>query len=366
MQVAVALVGDPKTGLISSDEWLRPWTDREQILLEVDEKSSLGAVVERAFEAFGIRLPDWASTYAAAYPFVGFQTESGTPGVTSSLDVVDDRGQIIWNVYDFDSIPYWQVVRSAEAGAIAGDASRLLIVLQPPSGNGILVDWPTLLQAWEIAWDVLERLATVAEVAGGAELLRRAAGKLRKAREAVDRNRSPWAQRGAKPHDLERILLQSDWTAESAARLLGCSESDAAAVLEVFGFSEQDGKWSRNESVDAAALDVVRKEVDYAYHMRDQEFEVLLRERLEAFAHTGERPPEESPASEYALPVLEVTGFGFSDQTVTFQARLGQQQLAATVPLWELDEAAEIVGLADRVAKRELKNLGQAASADSE
>jgi hypothetical protein len=136
MQVAVALVGNPDSGLIEDDDWQRPWGERTHVQLDVREDESLASVVERAFEALGVRLPEWASSFSAAYPFVGFDAEGTELRVSSSLDVIDDSGRIIWNVYDFDAIPYDQLVSPLPLERL--EAIRLVCTssFSPPQAMG--------------------------------------------------------------------------------------------------------------------------------------------------------------------------------------------------------------------------------------
>lgn len=359
--VTVALVGDADTGLINEAEWERGWEDRQKLELEVEDDESLASLLGRALEAFGAPLPDYARSYAAAYPFVGFHQDEARPRVSSSVDVVDDRGRVVWNVYDFDAIPFSQLQRSAEAGTIAGDPRRVYAVLQPPSGNGVLIDWPTLLEGWRVATDVMEYLATIAGVAGGVEMARRVVRKLRRAGDSVDRNRSAWTQRGGRPPDLTRTVLGGEWTPESLARVLGCSDEDALALLEVFGFSSSGETWSLSDGHESVFLTGLRDELEYAYHMRYEAFEPLLRERLEFFARSGKRMDEEAPEYEFERPTLEVTAFGYADQVLTYQARVGERLIGAQVPLWETEEANDLIQMADRVVRSELSRLGREA-----
>lgn len=361
MRIEVALVGDPQTGLIPEVEWNRPWSDRQRVELEVEERESLASILNRASGQLHVPIPEYAKSFSAAYPFVGFGQEGSDVRVSSSLDVVDDSGRVVWNVYDFDSIPFSQVRQSVEAGTIVGDATRIFAVLQPPSGNGILVDWPTLVEGWRTAWEVLERLATVAEVAAGGEIARRVVRKLRRARESVERNRSAWTQRGGRPPDLANTLLACDWTVDRLARVLGCSDDDALVLLEAFGFREAEGLWSRGDDPESELLHAVREELDYTHHIRYDGFEPLLRERLDGLARSGERP-EEEPYAPSAPELLEVTAFGYTGQVLTYQAQLGERQFAGQLPLWEIAEFSVITDLGRQVVAQELRRLAAAAA----
>ena len=122
--------------------------------------------------------------------------------------------------------------------------------------------------------------------------------------------------------------------------------------------------WTRAGDADGALLEAVRNELDYSHHAQYDGFEPLFRERLETFIRSGATPPEE--AYEYESPPawLEVTAFGYSEQTVTFRARLGDVEFAASLPLWELDESVDITAIADRVVRNELRRLGAAAASN--
>jgi hypothetical protein len=282
------------------------------------------------------------------------------------LDLVDESDRVVWNVSDFGAIPFSQVVRSAATGTIRGDVSRIYLVLQAPAGNGMLVDWPTLVDGWRVAYAVIEHTAAfggaLAAVTAARKLLK---NRLRRGIDTVRRYRPAWTQRGGAPHNLETLIRNREWRSEDLSAVLGCSEGDAEAVLEIFGFEEKDGRWRPGSDPISRVLQAVHDEIQYSYHLRYSEFEPLLHERLTSYLADGQRPSEEeTEASPYEA--FELIGFTVAEDALTYQVRLGESVIGGQVPLYHLDEASDIDDLTRRIVRRELRRMADAADAESD
>ena len=133
--------------------------------------------------------------------------------------VVDEEGRAIWNVSP-DTIRFEQLVRAADLGALGGEADRIYLILLPPSGNGVYLDWNALLQALQVTWDLLDAISTVAGAAAGIEFVRRKVkSRISQGREAITRNAPDWSQRHALPHDVSALLKRQSWSTSEAALL---------------------------------------------------------------------------------------------------------------------------------------------------
>jgi hypothetical protein len=295
--VTVALLGDPAHPghSIPEEEWERPWDDRQRRELQVELTENLGSIRERAREQFGVPMPDHApdGPIGRAFPFVAFYSES-RPGQRSmpsmSLTIADDRGRAVWNV-DPDLVQFEQLLRSAELGVLDGDPHRIYLILLPPSGNGIFVDWQALLDAWRICWDVLDSIDTLAGAAAAAEYVRRKIrDRLARGRAVLEQQAPSWSQRNGSPHDVASLIERRSWTPDEAARLLGINEEDAPAALEIFGFAQdvEDGRWYRSGDQAAALLHDLLQEI---WQYPPTENAPMFRTRVDELLRTGETMP---------------------------------------------------------------------------
>jgi hypothetical protein len=205
------------------------------------------------------------------------------------------------------------------------------------------VDWPTFVQAWEIAWGVLDYVATAG---GAAWVLKTVAGlvkdRLGRGRDALERNVHRWAQRGAWPYSFYRFLERDSWRSDDLGRLLGCSQEDAEAILALFGFAydETEDLWRREGDQPAQILAAVRQEIV----MSDLQFSESGREefegRLESLFQSGEPLPERAyDPEEEPEESFELLSFAMSADEVVAQVQIGGRQVQILIPLHELAES---------------------------
>ena len=349
MRITVALLGvlGEDLGFVPEDQWVLPWGERQQIELEVEDSESLRAVKNRALAEFGLPVPDWAADLSGAYPFVSFDGdahEDGRPWLHTTLALVDDQGRAVWGVHDFGLVPYAQLVASAHAGVVRGDPTRLLVATLHPQGNGLYVDWDSLMYAWETAFTVLEH---VAAIAGAAEGVRRLRGtlkdRLQRGRGALERNKPRWGQRGADPLDLVYLLRSRDWATADLARVLDCSQDDVEALLVSFGWLDEDGD-ERWEPADEDAARLLRKIIDEAEYANEarhgQRAGERFRERVTHVIETGDALPHEIldayPAEQAAVP--EVVSVVLTSTTVSGYIKIGEREVQIQAPLWTADD----------------------------
>jgi hypothetical protein len=147
--VAVALIGDlsdRQHGV--GDELMNvPYADLEKFELDVADDETLGSVLERAARHWDV--PYYRHVVAFYRPDHGL-TGHATRW-RGMLPLVDSRGRVSWG-HSFETIQYAELRRSGEAGALDGDPRRPYLILQPPAGNGVLPDWPTLISFLDVVW----------------------------------------------------------------------------------------------------------------------------------------------------------------------------------------------------------------------
>lgn len=177
--------------------------------------------------------------------------------MTTQLTLVDDKGLAIWGVYfKSEDVRVTDLIRAGNAGALDGDPRRPYLILQVEVRNGVLRDWQTLLDAWE----VLEHVLAGIVVTGGAiEVARRVIDRLksrtRESQEVLAGHYQGWSDRGARPDNFVEFLTSRSWSTPELAGLLGCPENDAEAVLWAFGFAHgQDGRWHLAATEEAKLL----------------------------------------------------------------------------------------------------------------
>jgi hypothetical protein len=295
--LTVAVVGSPANpgGSIREDDLSRPWEDRLKVELDVQPDESLGSIRQRAIEHFEVATPPHAHgrRLVDAFPFVAFYDESRPAQMSPlamSVTVTDDQGRAVWNT-DPDLARFEQLVAASELGALGGDPHRVYLVLLPPSGNGIFVDWQSLLDAWRITWDLLESIDTVAGAAAAAEFVRRKIrDRIHRGRQTLEHRASEWGQRNGSPHDLARLLGRRSWTTDEAATLLGVGSDEAGAVLAIFGFARdpEDERWYRNGDQAAALLSAVLDEI---WRYPPSESAPMFGTRVDEILRIGETMP---------------------------------------------------------------------------
>lgn len=364
--VTVALLGDPARpgARIEEHEWTRTWNDRLKTVLAVNDDESVGSVADRSLSDFGVVLQE--GMIGSYIVDIALHDDVADRVRAWDMTLVDDDGRVVWAAYDLRLVPYSQLVQSVAAGAVRGDPRRLYVILKEPVGNGLGIDWATLVQAWHVVDEIVGRVGeyggAIAAVAGAYNYVRR---HLREGSEAVVRNAPRWSQRGGNPYDVFQLLTSREqWAEDDLAQLLGCSQEDVARVLGVFGFarSEHDGLWHR-EGDDAARVLAAAFEEAAATHFdvsddEKREFET----RIEQLVQTGERPPERTYDLFEEPKFFELVSFAISPEGFVGHGRIGRSEVhiqraaedapASYAQLWSLAyqlTASEVVRLATDV-----------------
>ncbi|MEX1357428.1 MAG: hypothetical protein WD981_02280 [Gaiellaceae bacterium] len=365
--VLLTLVGDPvQPGAPLETEWEKPFADRPTVELDVEPDESLGSIVQRALEAFDVKVP--ADTISPVHLVdIGFHDDEADRPRVWDMSVVDEYGRAVWTAYDLRLVPFSQVLASAEAGVFPGDPRCLYIILREPIGNGLGIDWPTVVHAWEVIDQIVRRVGeyggAVATIAAALALVR---SRIRRGRDAIIRNMPQWSQRGARPYDVARLLTQRTWSVAELAGLLGCSEEDAEAVLDLFGFarSDRDGLWHQSED-DAARILAAAFEEAAATHFdfTAQEREEFA-QRIEELVRTGEPPPERTYDVELdESQFFEILSLTLSPQGIVGQARVGGRTAAIEIPaetmgVEETGEFHDMLARAYRLLAMEIGRFG--------
>lgn len=299
LDLTVAVFGDPSKpfgeGVPYPDEWRRPYAERLKTQRRVDRKTTLGAVLLDVVRELHVRYadPEWGEV--ERIPFVSFYKEGDEREFQrpfeSYLPLVDELGRVTFNNWDFNEISFDQLVRSAEANALQGDPLRPYLILHYEVGNGVIADWPTLVNLWDLAWYVLDRIAVVggaaAATVGAKAMIERLRDRTRRSREAAAARGKQWRdEQGLHPGMLGSFLRHTPRTTSQIAGLLGCSEAEAEAVCWAFGLSEdqETGQWKPGADLEAQILGGNTDLMMHGYndYVLTDEFEKRITQALEA------------------------------------------------------------------------------------
>ncbi len=371
--VTLALVGDPAQPgeRIDPQEWEKPWDERPQIQLEVEETETLASIVERGVVALEVAFNLNGLQPVHAVDLTLFVDDTVVRPHGTVFTLVDDDGKAVWNVHDLAMIPYGQLVRSAEAGAVVGDPQRLYLILREPIGNGLGLDWETAFLAWLIFWRAVE---SVAAAGGAVQAVRGVFNAVRDrlglGRETLHRNAHRWAQRGALPPEFARFLDRDTWSSATLSSLLSCSVEDAEAILALFGFTydEHDELWQREGDVPARLLRSAYRDAEI--RGRDlalsEEARMDFEQRLEEMLRTGEplaEPTLEGDDLEDIPEYFQFLSLTIAPEGLAGVGQLGERQVQIQVPAEQLRGEIrglfnDLVPVAWRVLASEVARLG--------
>lgn len=224
----------------------RPWEERRRVTIAVEDDESLASILDRAAQELDVfENDDWNLGYGTGR-FVALRDDASPVPLTHRLvrfvTLVDDDGRAIWGVTDFEDVSYGQIRAAAEAGALVGDPTKIYFhVSLVPAGGWVPWEWELLVQAWEVAWKTVVMLVAANETH---ELYRKIRDRLA-GRDVVARNACEWLERNGMAEYMEGMLRGDPWSARDLAGLLGCTATEAEAVLSLYGYEEspEPGIW---------------------------------------------------------------------------------------------------------------------------
>jgi hypothetical protein len=262
------------------------------IELEVAPDERMGDVIDRAAKAHEMELPNdtaWGAIYSIAFSRGPESTVFGR--ISSEVALVELDGKVRWT-------PWWQLepvsefVRASEAGVLDGNPLEPILLVHPPMGNGVLADFPGLLEAWDVIWSLLEHLDTLGGAYAAKKLVvDRLRNRYRRGRDAAEPHVEQWERRGGRPDNLVRWLKDVPQTTEAASKALGVTDDEAQAVLEALGFAlDTEGVWrfglDSESSLNAGNATIVI----HAPDLVREELEAIVEERVQALIEKDEVP----------------------------------------------------------------------------
>jgi hypothetical protein len=260
--VAVILYGYPEEGYPWSSALENPSTtpayrERPSVVLRVDESESIGRIIDRAGSHFGVSSPEPGSgvqEYDTLSDLLGYTAfyrrgeDSGLPSYVSSLTLVGPDGEARFNV-PWTEVRYGDLVRASQSGLVDGDVTNLYLFLPTAFGDFGGFDWPEVIAALGVVWQVIDHAATAFDFASGIHWSKGLLDRLRRRSEhrveALVTYAPSWRERGAAPADLDRLLSLRAWKADEVSALLGCPLDQAEAILWALGasYNHADGRW---------------------------------------------------------------------------------------------------------------------------
>lgn len=303
--VTVALVGDPKRW---GDEFVpeagrKPWDERLKVDIELRDEDTWATVIDRAAEELGVELPQDFQEFGPVrvsdrVPYVAFYREGAERPLDSSprsqhVTLVDDDGRARWNVPlpQMKDLPYSELIRAGEHGALEGDPRRMYLFPTFGIGNGMLPNWASWVQALGVLWQTVQAMA---DVEGGLSFSKRALDTAQRAlgrtKAVEERHHRGWAERGLTPIELDSWLGDRPWNPDDLAFHLDCSAAEAEAVLVARGFAQDEaGLWRRSDEEAADFLRRATAEIELAYNLDYNAFEGILQRRIKHFILEGKR-----------------------------------------------------------------------------
>jgi hypothetical protein len=156
---------------------------------------------------------------------------------------------------------------------------------------------------------VFDRIDTLLGVGAGAlaarQLIRRLKDRISRGRSVVSEHYGDWRQRQGDPATLARFLSQTSRSTAQVARLLGCTEPEAEAVLWAFGLShdEDSDLWYPAAGEEAKLL---QGNLELIIHAYDEGYlATRFRDRVIRLIETGETPPVVWPGEREDDPTPE-------------------------------------------------------------
>lgn len=304
LQITVALAGDPEASLVQSEHQIpgmrhpedfdQPYEARLKVEIDAEEDETLKTVLGRATEAFGVRVETWSPSPMDSIAFVDFHRQGEPLRLRSELALVDERGLVRFT-HHWAEVTYGELLAAEQAGTLDGDPRRPYLLLQPGIGNGLMVDWQTLVIAWVVFWQILDKIDITLSVGERAKrTLEKLRGRSEGAPNVLEGLYADWLERGGRVDNIDGLLGQRPWHLQDLAELLGCSPAQAEVFLLGAGYaaSPRTGLWSRGEDEEAKLL---HGNLEFVIHTamttRRDAVERVLRERLEHLVETGEAPP---------------------------------------------------------------------------
>jgi hypothetical protein len=155
---------------------------------------------------------------------------------------VDAAGLARWDVRPLDA-PIGNLLRAGDAGLLGGDPLRPYLILAVPGGDlgAIGTTWSAFEEAFTVVWEVVSAAGTAYSAAQAIKAIR---ARLGGAKEVIALRSEEWSERGARPADLVPILGAEARSSGQVAALLGCTETEAEALLWGLDFEAgDDGLW---------------------------------------------------------------------------------------------------------------------------
>lgn len=230
VKIEFALAYDPASEDVDYSLWERPWESLLRATSEVDTSTTLAAA---GMEGERLLVPP--ELRSARLDMGGlelglFVHEEAPPKRVAELNIVDESGRVRWGRGSWTEITYQELLRSFQAGTLPGDPTGLSLMRPFRGAGGAVAAW----EAFLITWEALDGVLTAY---GLYELGGKIASRVRRGRKTMEKNLPDWQLRGAMTHNFIYLLRQQPWHPSPLGRLLGCSPEEAAAVLELYGYS---------------------------------------------------------------------------------------------------------------------------------
>lgn len=250
-----------------------PYAERLKFRLLVDESETLGSVIDRAAEHFGVtftpappgtRISEIITGVVFYRPDDEFGLHRPEPW-TAAIRLLDAAGQPSWAV-PWNTVQYGELLVSADAGLVEGDPRRPYLWAVFPQGDVIGVLFEPMLWLLQRNYEFILKSAGQGAIAGASGwVVKEALNRLKRSYKARHQDEDEygatpviprWHTRFERPDDFLPELMEMPRTTEEAAKILDCPTAEAEAVMWGLGFAfeQSDGRWRLGGDEPAARI----------------------------------------------------------------------------------------------------------------
>ncbi|WP_169987414.1 hypothetical protein [Microbispora sp. H10836] len=233
------------------------WLDLPRVSFEVDPATTLGDVLNQAAATLGVTAHIWESeerpvsewalrpVSEAVHEVAFFRADNADEGREARLitaPILNEEGQVQWG-QRVTTVPMGTLEIAAQKDLIKGDPHKIYLFPSSPAGAFDHLDWTQIGVALLAAEKVLARIGGVAD---GLHAL---ASVWKAGKRTILGLKERLQKRAGTIGDVQDLAdTREIWNIQEFSKFVGCSISEAEALLPVLGLSQDsEGRWTRSK-----------------------------------------------------------------------------------------------------------------------
>jgi hypothetical protein len=233
----------------------RCWADLPRAALDVAPTTTLGDVLNQAAAELGVAAHRWEPEgrpveawairpVSEAVSEVAFyddaEADEGLHRKFITAPVLNSEGQVVWGTRVTDST-MGSLIEAAHHGLIKGDPRKIYLFPSDPAGDFANLAWEQIAVALLAVETILARIGGVADGVSALTSVWQAGCRV------IVGLREKLKKRGGTIGDVQEVAdTREIWDAETFAKFIGCSASEAETLFPLLGLSQDtDGQWIR-------------------------------------------------------------------------------------------------------------------------